>query len=366
MNRRDLMKMGTVAAAGMWLGESALAQANPPAKSSRVLIFGGTGFIGPHFVAALRAGGHQLTLFNRGKRNPELFKDKDIETVIGDRNVSLDGLKGRDWDVVIDDSGYLPAQVKAGAELLKDHTQHYIYVSSISAYADLTTVGIDEDHKLAQLEDPTVKEVNEETYGGLKALCEQIVEQTYGNRQAVIRPSYIVGPGDHTDRFTYWPVRVARGGRMLAPGTPRDPIQFIDVRDLADFMRLCVEQRVAGRYNACTPPGSVTMGELLDTSKRLSGSNATFVWADQNFLESNKLLESGEIPIWSPATGEYAGAALVSSARAVAKGLRFRDLDTTVRDTLAWHKQRPAEQQQKLRAGLAPEREAELLKLLEA
>ena len=364
MNRRDLMKMGTVAAAGMWLGETALAQAKP----LTVLIFGGTGFIGPHFVEALRAGGHKLTLFNRGKRNPGLFKDadKEIETVIGDRNESLDGLDGRDWDVVIDDSGYLPAQVKASAELLKDHTQHYIYVSSISAYADLTTAGIDEDYKLAQLKDPTVKEVNEETYGGLKALCEQIVEQTYGKRQAVIRPTYIVGPGDHTDRFTYWPVRVARGGKMLAPGTPRDPIQFIDVRDLADFMRLCVEQRIAGRYNVCNPPGAVTMGELLETSKRLSRSNATFVWADEKFLETNKLLESGEIPIWAPTTGEYAGAALVSSARAVAKGLRFRDLDTTVRDTLAWQKQRPAEQQQKLRAGLAPEREAELLKLLKS
>jgi 2'-hydroxyisoflavone reductase len=151
---------------------------------------------------------------------------------------------------------------------------------------------------------------------------------------------------------------------MLAPGTPNDPIQFIDVRDLADFMRLCVEQRIAGRYNACNQPRSVTMGALLETSKRLSRSNATFVWADQKFLETNKLLESGEIPIWSPTTGEYAGAALVSPARAVAKGLRFRDLDTTVRDTLAWQKQRPAEQQEKLRAGLTPEREAELLKLL--
>src|SRR5262245_31841067 len=230
MNRRDLMKTGAVAAAGLWLGETALAQGKP----QKVLVFGGTGFIGPHFVEALRAGGHTLTLFNRGKRNPDLFKDKDkdIETVIGDRNVSLDALKGRDWDVVIDDSGYLPAQVKASAELLKDHVQHYIYVSSISAYADFAKAGIDEDYKLAQLKDPTVKEVNEETYGGLKALCEQVVEQTYGKRQAVIRPTYIVGPGDHTDRFTYWPVRVARGGKMLAPGTPGDPIQFIDVRDL--------------------------------------------------------------------------------------------------------------------------------------
>lgn len=365
MNRRDLVKMGTAAAAGLLIGESAFAQgASATGKPLKVLIFGGTGFIGPHFVRELRGGGHKLTLFNRGKRNPGLFPD--IETLIGDRNGQLEALKGRDWDVAIDDSGYFPAQVQVSTQLLKDRVQHYIYVSSISAYADLTPAGIDEDYKLAQLKDPTVKEITDQTYGGLKALCEQAVEQSFGTRQSVIRPSYIVGPGDGSDRFTYWPVRAARGGEMLVPGTPRDPIQFIDVRDLAEFMRLCVEQRIAGRYNLCNPPGAVTMGALLETSKRLSQSDARFRWADLKFLETEKLLDSGELPIWSPTTGEYAGAALISSARAVAKGLRFRDLETTVRDTLAWHEQRPAEQKQKLRAGLTPEREAELLKKLPA
>jgi 2'-hydroxyisoflavone reductase len=360
MNRRDVMKLGTAAAAAsVWAGESVWAAQGKPL---RVLIFGGTGFIGPHFVGTLRDAGHKLTLFNRGKRNPGLFPD--VETLIGDRNGQIDALKGRDWDVVVDDSGYLPAQVKLSAELLKDHVQHYIYVSSISAYADLTTAGIDEDYKLAQLKDPTVTEVNGETYGGLKALCEQIVEQTYGARQAVIRPTYIVGPGDHTDRFTYWPVRASRGGEMLAPGSASDPIQFIDVRDLAEFVRLCVDQRIAGRYNLCNPPGAVTIGDLLDTSKRLSKANTTYAWADVKFLEAQKLLDSGEIPIWAPPVGEFGGAALVSSARAVAKGLRFRTLETTVRDTLAWHAQRPADQKQKLKAGLTPEREAELLKAL--
>jgi 2'-hydroxyisoflavone reductase len=368
VNRRELMKVGGGAAAALLMGNRVMAQGTSQGagttqmKPLRVLILGGTGLSGPHVVEVLRGAGHKLTLFNRGKRNPGLFKD--IETLIGDRKGQIDALKGRDWDVVIDNSGYFPTQVRATAELLKDHVQHYIFVSSISAYADLTTAGIDEDYKLAQLKDPNADKITDENYGGLKAACEQIVEQTYGKRQAVTRPSYIVGPGDHTDRFTYWPVRVAAGGTMLAPGTPRDPIQFIDVRDLAEFMRLCVEQRIEGRYNLCNPPGMVTIGELLDTAKRLSGANTTFVWADQKFLESNKLLESGEIPIWSPTTGEYAGAALVSSARAVARGLRFRDLDTTVRDTLVWHKQRPAEQQQKLRAGLTAEREAELLKAL--
>lgn len=377
MNRREAMKLGAASiAAGMLAGKAAAAQNTSQdtsqdmsrdmskSKPLKVLIFGGTGFIGPHFVETLRAHGHKLTLFNRGKRNPGLFPD--VEALIGDRNGQIDALKGRDWDVVIDDSGYFPAQVQATSDMLKDRVQHYIFVSSISAYADLTPAGIDEDYKLAQLKDPNVKEINEQTYGGLKALCEQIVEKTFGTRQAVIRPTYIVGPGDVSDRFTYWPVRVARGGEMLVPGTANDPIQFIDVRDLAEFMRLCVEQRIAGRYNLCNPPGAVTMGDLLETSKRLSKSNVSFAWADLKFLEAQKLLDSGEIPIWSPTTGEYAGGALVSSARAVEKGLRFRDLDTTVRDTLAWYEKRPAEQKQKMRAGMTAEREAELLKKLKA
>ncbi len=365
MNRRELMKLGTAAAAGLLLHESASAQTTA-AKPLKVLIFGGTGFIGPHFVRELRAAGHKLTLFNRGKRNPGLFPD--VETLIGDRNVAgaHDVLKGREWDVVIDDSGYFPRQIKASTGVLKDHVQHYIYVSSISAYADLAPAGIDEDYKLAQLDDPDAKEITEKNYGGLKAACEQIVEQTFGARQAVIRPTYIVGPGDHTDRFTYWPWRVARGGEMFAPGAPQDPLQFSDVRDLAEFTRRCVEQRIAGRYNLCNPPGAVTMGDLLETSKRVTRADTRFRWADLKFLEANALLESGELTIWSPPAGEYAGASLVSSARAVAKGLRFRDVATTVRDLLAWHEQRPAEQKQKLRAGLTPEREAELLKKLPA
>lgn len=359
MNRREAVKLGGAAAA-TWIAGAGTTWGSE--KTLNVLILGGTGFIGPHFVEVLRARGHRLTLLNRGKRNPTLFPD--VETLIGDRNGKLEALEGRDWDVVIDNSGYLPAQVKLSAQLLRDHVQHYLYVSSISAYADLSAPGTDEDAPLAQLEDPDVTQITGETYGGLKASCEQIVERTYGARQTIIRPSFIVGPGDPTDRFTYWPVRVARGGEMLAPGKPADPIQFIDVRDLAEFVRACIEQRFGGRYNLCNPPGAVTMGGLLETSKRLSKSDARFVWADQEFLETHQLLESGEIPIWFPTAGKFAGAALVSSARAVAKGLRFRDLDTTVRDMLAWHEQRPAEQRQKLRAGLQPQREAQLLQLL--
>lgn len=361
MNRRDAMKISAAAAATV-IGGGAFGQS--PAKPLRVLILGGTGFIGPHFVEVLRARGHRLTLFNRGKRNPGLFPE--VESLMGDRNGKLDALKNRDWDIVIDNSGYRPREVQLTADLLREHVQHYIFVSSISAYADLATPGIDEDYKLATLPDPAVEEITNETYGGLKAACEQIVERTYGARCTVIRPSYIVGPGDSTDRFTYWPVRTAHGGEMLAPGTAGDPIQFIDARDLADFMSLCVEQRIGGRYNLCSPAGAVTMGELLHTSKRIAKSDTKFVWVSAEFLRARKVLESGEIPIWSPPTGESAGASLVSSARAVAKGLRFRELSLTVSDTLAWQSRRPADQQQTLRAGLTAQREAQLLKLWRA
>lgn len=360
MNRRDAIKIGAAAATSTLLGANAWGQG----KSLRVLILGGTGFIGPHFVAALRAGGHKLTLFNRGKRNPGLFPD--IEALSGDRNNKLDALKNRDWDIVVDNSGYKPREVKLSADLLRDHVQRYIYISSISVYADLGKPGIDEDAPLATLKDPTVEEITGDTYGGLKALCEKAVEEVYGKRCTIIRPSYIVGPGDSTDRFTYWPVRVARGGEMLAPGEPTDPIQFIDVRDLADFVRLSVERGFDGRYNLCNTPRSVTMGALLDTSKRLSKSDAKFTWVSEQFMEQQKLLDSGEIPIWWPKSGKFAGGALVKCDRAVAKGLHFRSLDTTVADTLAWQAKRPAEEQKKLRAGLTAEREAELLKLWHA
>ncbi|HEY6644626.1 NAD-dependent epimerase/dehydratase family protein [Povalibacter sp.] len=359
MNRRQAMKFGAATLAASVIGGSAFAETKP----LRVLILGGTGFIGPHFVSSLREAGHKLTLFNRGKRNPGLFPD--VETLHGDRHGQLDALKNRDWDVVIDNSGFLPKDVKLSADLLKGHTQYYLFISSISAYANLTPPGIDEDYKLASLSAPDSEDINKD-YGALKALCEQAVEATYGSACSIVRPSYIVGPGDTSDRFTYWPVRTARGGEMLVPGTARDPVQFIDVRDLADFVRVCVEQRIPGRYNACNPPGCVTMGDVVETAKRLTRADTRFTWVDPAFVEKQKLVDSNELPIWAPPTGEYAGTALVSSARAVARGMRFREVSTTIADTLAWHSQRPAEQQKKLRAGLTPEREAELLKLWHA
>jgi 2'-hydroxyisoflavone reductase len=359
MNRREAIRTGAAAIAGALLAPRVPAQTST--RAMRVLILGGTGFIGPHFVEALQAGGHTVTLFNRGRRNAGSVSG--VEILIGDRNGQLDALKNRDWDVAIDNSGYVPRDVRASAELLAGRVQHYIFISSISAYADFKSVNIDEDYALARLKDPSTTEVTGESYGGLKVLCEEAVQKTYGSRCAIVRPTYIVGPGDTSDRFTYWPVRVKRGGDMLAPGAPGDPIQFIDVRDLAAFVRRVTEERIAGTFNTCNPPRAVSIGALLETCKRETRSDARFHWASAEFLAQHKLVDSNEIPIWAPAKGDLMGMALVSPARAVAKGLSFRSVETTVRDTLAWHARRPAEQQ-KLRAGLSPERESELLKLL--
>jgi len=361
--RRDVLKLaGAAALAG--LVEPVFAKQKP----LRVLILGGTGFIGPHFVDVLTAAGHRISLFNRGKRDPSV--KPGIEYLVGDRNGPIDALKGHDWDVVIDDSGYKPKQVRLSGELLKSHVQHYIFVSSISVYADFKTPGMDEDAKLATLDDPNTETVDDKTYGGLKVLCEKAVQEMYGVHCTIIRPTYIAGPGDHTDRFTYWPWRVAKGGEMLAPGTPNDPFQFIDVRDLADFMKLCVEKRIAGVYNTCNTPRSVTMGSLLETSKKVTGANPTITWATPKFLIDNEVYgekaQGNYLPIWAPTEGEEAGSQLVSNARAVKKGMKFRSLETTIADTLAWANARPPEKNEKLKAGLSPEQEKMLLAKLHA
>ena len=356
--RRDALKV---------FGGATLATLVDPAfakaKPQRVLILGGTGFIGPHFVNALKDGGHSLTLFNRGKRDPDA--DPGIEQLIGDRNGQIDALKGRDWDAVIDNSAYTPKQVKLTADLLKGHVRQYILISSVAAYANFTKAGIDESYALAKLDDPTVEEVNGQTYGGLKALCEKVLEEAYGKQATLIRPTYIAGPGDYTDRFTYWPVRVSKGGEMLVPGAPSDPFQIIDVRDLADFMRVVVEKHLTGAFNLCNAPRSVTMGSVLDTSKRVTGADTKFTWATPEFLEAQGLIgkdlfaPSG-FPLWTPTNSAYWAMPLISPARAIKKGLKFRSLEATIRDTLAWQATRPAESQT-LRTGLKPEQEAAAL-----
>ncbi len=364
MNRRAAIKLAGAVALASTLMAPALAKH----KGKRVLILGGTGFIGPHFVNALMDGGHAVTLFNRGKRDPEAHPG--VEQLLGDRDGKLEALAGRSWDAVIDNSGYFPRTVRLSAELLKPRVKQYIFISSIAAYADFAKPGIDENYPRAKLDGPVVEERSGKTYGPLKALCEDVVNEVYGKNATIIRPTYIAGPGDYTDRFTYWPVRVAQGGEMLAPGTPADPIAYIDVRDLADFMRLCVEKHLTGPYNMVNPPGVATLGKLLETSKRVTGAQPTIIWAPVEFLRAQgliatELVPTPQLPIWDPPTGPTAGIGLMSCDRAVAEGMKFRSMEQTVRDTLAWQKSRPAPDQV-LKSGLKPEREAELLKLLKS
>jgi nucleoside-diphosphate-sugar epimerase len=361
MNRRDLLKTA---------GGLALATAGSPvfakAKPKKVLILGGTGFIGPHFVKALMDGGHVVTLFNRGKRDPEAHPG--VEQLLGDRDNQLDSLKGRSWDAVIDNSGYIPRTVRLSAELLKPRVPHYIFISSVAAYVDFRQPNVDENSPRLKADGPVGEERGFKTYGVSKVLCEDVVNEVYGKNATIIRPTFIAGPGDYTDRFTYWPFRVAQGGEMLAPGTPDSLISYIDVRDLAEFMRTCVENRVTGPYNLVNKPGSLTIGRLIETSKRVTGGNPTVTWAPVEFLKAQGLIEgelvaSPQLPVWdAPDTVfQYLGTARCD--RALAKGLRLRSMEQTIRDTLEWQKSRPAENQV-LKAGLKPEREAELLKLL--
>ena len=325
-----------------------------------ILIIGGTRFVGRHLVDTALARGHQITLFNRGQTNPNLFPD--VETIIGDREHDIDKLSGREWDAVIDTCGYVPRIVRESVIGLERSVNRYVFISSISAYASFTKIGINESDPVAKMEDESVEEVTGETYGPLKVLCENIVNETYGDRALIVRPGLIVGPNDQTDRFTYWPVRVARGGDVLAPDRPDAPTQIIDVRDLAAFTIKLIEDNASGAYNATGPDYKLTMGALLDTCKQVSGSDAEFKWASLEFLNENNVAPWTDLPAWVPDDKEDKGFAYIDISKAITAGLKFRPLEDTVRATLAWANARPADHQP--RAGLQSEREQELLNLL--
>ena len=330
-------------------------------RSLRILVLGGTRFIGLHMAEYATQRGHALTFFNRGKTHTDRFPG--IERIRGDRNGDIGGLAGRKWDAVIDNSGYVPRQVSASAGLLEPNVSHYVFVSSVSVYPDFSTPR-DEDSAVARLADESIEKVDNDTYGPLKALCERAALGVFGpGRTTLIRPGLIVGPDDNTDRFTWWPARAARGGAMLAPGTPRDRIQVIDVRDLARFTLHTIEQGTGGTFNLVSPPGRFTMGELIDESIRAARRLAkpavppSAVWVPPAFLEAQKIEPWSDLPVWLPASGESAAFADTSAARALAAGLVVRPLRDTVVDTLAWHLKRPAAEQDKLKAGLATDRE---------
>ena len=360
MKRREFIgaATGTVAAAAV------PAMARTRAPGLRILILGGTRFIGVHMTELALKRGHEVTLFNRGKSNPALFPR--VRHLQGDRNGELETLKGSSWDAVIDDSGYVPRHVRLSAELLAPHVQRYVFISSISAYASFAKP-LDEDSPLAQLADSSIEKVTNDTYGPLKALCERAVETALPHRALILRPHIVVGPHDTTDRFTYWPARAARGGELLAPGVPGTHTQFIDARDLARFTLDGIERELTGTFNMVVPPGTFTIGDLVSESiaaaKALArpSSPPEATWVSGDFLEKRKV-DPDELPLWYPPTGEGAAFAEVSAARAVAAGLTVTPLRVSVRDTLAWHLKRPASERTHLKAGLDAERESMLLK----
>ncbi|HJU73725.1 MAG TPA: NAD-dependent epimerase/dehydratase family protein, partial [Gemmatimonadaceae bacterium] len=329
---------------------------------------GGTGFTGPHQVRYAVSRGHKVTVFNRGRRQADL--PASVEHLVGDRNTGdLASIQkgNRSWDVVIDNPTTLPFWVRDAGQILKDKTKHYIFISTISTYAHYRTAGMDEDYELAAYtgtEDPlTIKQSSGGLYGPLKVLSEKEAEKWFPGKVTVIRPGLIVGPGDETDRFSYWPVRIARGGEVAAPGSPDDPTQIIDARDLAEWTIRVAEQRTLGIYNATGPRSPLSMAEMLYGIRAvLPGSHdIKFTWLPVEFLAEQKVRGWSDMPTWLPMRADNQGWGRVSIARALAKGLTFRPLAETVRDTLAWFKTLPAERQATLRAGLKPEREAEVL-----
>jgi|JI8StandDraft_1071087.scaffolds.fasta_scaffold33577_2 2'-hydroxyisoflavone reductase len=363
-SRRTFLQTTGLATAGLAI--SGLVPAKAAAAPKRLLIIGGTSFLGPAIVEAAQQQGMVVTLFNRGKTNPGMFPE--VEKLVGDRNDPESKLKevfaGRTWDAVIDTSAYFPRQVASMASVLTGAVKQYVFISSVSVYKDMS-VPIDEASAVAQLPpgvgtDRASEKITEGNYGPFKALCEQAAQKAFPTGAVVIRPGFIVGPRDPSDRFTYWPVRVARGGQMLVPGTERDPLQVIDVRDLAEWICSMVQSQQSGLFNATGPGGRLTMAELLVTCQALTKSNARFSYLPVDKLKAADLLEA--FPIWVPP--DMRGMAQVSSARALAKGLRFRPLKQTILDTLTWWNALPAERRQKPRAGLTPEQETAGLRLL--
>ena len=352
------MSLGLGTGVGVAIGLPTLAWARSR-KQLKILVLGGTGFLGPPTVEYAVERGHIVTLFNRGKTNPQMFPD--LEKLRGDRDGKLSSLAGRQWDAVIDTSGYVPRIVRASAELLAGNVGQYLFISSISVYADLSTPGMDETAALATIDDPTVEEITGATYGALKALCEQAVHETLPNHSTVVRPGLIVGPGDRTDRFTYWPVRIARGGDVLAPAPQGRFTQFIDVRDVAEFIVRCLERNTTGVFNADRPADSLTMGEMLASCQAVTQSETRLVWVPWSFLEQHKVRPWADLPAWLPASMEAAFGRL-SNAQATRAGLTIRPLEDTVAATLAWWQEQPEDRQNGLRAGLSPQRETAVLR----
>jgi nucleoside-diphosphate-sugar epimerase len=361
IDRRDIL-LGTLAAAAC--GTVAKTSSSPPPpppqpQKKSILILGGTNFLGPHVVTAALARGHTVTLFNRGKTNPGLFPE--LEKLHGDRDGHLEALRDRRWDAVVDPSGYVPRIVKMSAELLAPNVGHYVFISTISVYDKEDRIDPDESLATTKLDEPGSEDVKKH-YGALKALCEQAAEAAMPGRVATIRPGLIIGPGDPTGRFTHWPTRLAEGGDVLAPGDGSTPTQYIDGRDLGAWIVKVIEDRTVGTYNALGPATRITMRECLDACNHAIGDRAKLVWVDAKFLDEHEVSGWSEMPMWLDNKGDYLGFGTLANARAVAKGLGFRPVAETAKDTLAWLDSLPADERAKVRdSGIKPEKEREVI-----
>lgn len=370
----------TAAAAGALLGAGfdnlrAAAATPPPLPASpplrvphmrpiRLLILGGTGFIGPHQVRYAVERGHEVTIFNRG-RSAGMFAG--VEELIGDRATGdYAALRGRTWDAVIDNSASAstaPQWVREAAAVLGDSVGQYIYISTRSVYRDLSTVPATVDAPLLTPETTANwSEGRPYPYGLAKALAEGEARRAYGERLTIVRPGLIVGPGDETDRFTYWPVRIDRGGEILAPGDGADRVQIIDVRDLCDWCIRLAEQRTFGTFMGIGPANGRSMAEMLYGIAAVTSEPLSWTWVPYEFLQQHRVRPYAEMPVWRPATPGYEGFARFDLSREVSAGLTFRTLADTAAATLEYHYSRPAGRQAQLRAGLAPERETEVLR----
>jgi 2'-hydroxyisoflavone reductase len=353
-DRREFLKTTAATGGALLAGLGGLPRQGARAPLN-LLILGGTGFIGPHLVRHAVSRGHQVTIFTRGRRDADL--PVGVTRLIGDRNGQLGALEGKRWDAVVDDSATNPAWVQLSTELLAGAVGRYLFTSSTGVYYPYLTRGLDESvEPHLEVADP---QDGSETYGVNKARCELQVRTVFGSRGTVVRPSYIVGPGDTSDRFPYWPVRLARGGEVLAPGKADDPVAFIDVRDLAEFMLLLLERNVEGVFNVVGPRDGMTARTFYQRAHAALNPSARLTFVDDHeFLESHEITYL--VPWVLPKGNDY-GHQTIRNGRAVAAGLGFRPLETTLRDTLDWWPTVPEARRANPRFGLTPEREAQAL-----
>lgn len=329
----------------------------------RLLILGGTGLTGPHQVRYAVSRGHKVTVFNRGKTHPGILGGLEVEQLIGDRNGDLESLKGRDWDAVIDNPTTLPKWVRDAAAVLKGHTKRYLFISTVSVYADNEKPGQDESGPVMTGGDPNATRLTDmRQYGPLKAMAEEETRRAFGPNAIIVRPGLIIGPGDETGRFLYWPLRMRKGGDILAPGDGKDPIQYIDARDLAEWtVRLVEKDGTGGTYNAIGPAKPQNIKQVLEGVQKGARTPSKLIWVPTEVLEKERISAWGDLPLWIPGQGETAGFHRRDNRRALAQGIKFRGIDDTTRAALEWYDALPADQKAKVVGGLKPEREAEVL-----